>query len=473
MQLKSLIGFAVGPIGSALIGLITVPVVAWSFTPADVGRLNVFQLAISFALLFSVLGLDQAYVREYHEVEGRPRLLLSCFLPGFLFLTAGVIGASFFSEKFAFVLYGIADDRMAWLTLFAFLVAYVSRFLSLILRMQERGWAYSASQVIPKLLSLALILCVSVFSLRADFHTLQSIVIAGLLAVLLVYGWNTRNEWRSALRQRVDAQELRKLLLFGLPLVLSGLAYWGLTATSTVALRHLSSLEELAIYSVTASFAGAAIIFQSIFATVWAPTVYKWVTQGVDMRKVDDVARHALVVVCLIMVAVGGFSWLADFLLPQHYRSVKYLLACAVAPSLLYTLSEVTTVGIGISRRTGWTVWITLVALLANLLLSWWLVPELGAAGAVLANGVSFFLFFVLRTEVSAALWRQFPRMKLYGMLGALLSVALAVAAVGPELPLLYPIIWIVVLLFVVTMLRHETKELFVLMRHHSLGVSK
>ena len=76
MQLKSLIGFAVGPIGSALIGLITVPVVAWSFTPADVGRLNVFQLAISFALLFSVLGLDQAYVREYHEVEGRPRLLL-------------------------------------------------------------------------------------------------------------------------------------------------------------------------------------------------------------------------------------------------------------------------------------------------------------------------------------------------------------------------------------------------------------
>lgn len=473
MQLKSVIGFAIGPIGSALIGLITVPIVAWLFSPADVGRLNVFQVALSFALLFSVLGLDQAYVREFHEVEERPRLLLSCFLPGFLLLTTGVIGASFFSANIASALYGVTDGQLAWLTLFAFLVTYISRFLSLILRMQERGWAYSASQVLPKLLSLALILCVPVFGLKADFRTLQGIVIAGLSAVFVVYSWNTRSEWRSALGQRVDPRELRKLLLFGLPLVLSGLAYWGLTATSTVALRHLSSLEELAIYSVTASFAGAAVIFQSIFATVWAPTVYKWVAQGVDMRKVDDVARHALVVVCLIIVTVGAFSWLVDFLLPQHYRSVRYLLACAVVPSLLYTLSEITTVGIGISRRTGWTVWITLVALLANLQLSWSLIPELGATGAVLANGASFFVFFVLRTEVSAALWRQFPRMKLYVMLAALLAVALAVAALGPQLPPMYPVLWIVVLLFVITMLRHEAKDLFVLMRHHLPGVSK
>lgn len=470
MRLKSILAFAIGPIGSALLGLITVPAVAWLFSPADVGRLNVFQVTVSFALLFAVLGLDQAYVREFHGTEARSRLLLSCFVPGFVLLVSAALIAVLFSSELATALYGLDDARLFWVTLFAFLVTYISRFLSLILRMQERGWAYSASQVLPKLLSLGLILSVPVFGLDPKFHTLQGIVVAGLVAVMAVFGWNTRADWLAALQQRIAWNELRALLAFGLPLVISGLAYWGLSATSTITLRRWSTLDELAVYSVTNSFAGAAVIFQSIFATVWAPTVYKWVAQGVDMRKVDDVARHALVVVCLIMATVGVFSWLVDYLLPAHYRQVKYLLACAIVPSLLYTMSEITTVGIGISRRTGWTVWITLAALLTNFLLSWWWVPQFGAQGAVLANGIAFFAFFVLRTEVSAALWRQFPRTKLYITLTALLVVASVIAADGSQFPDVYPLIWFAVLVFGAMLLRHESRDLVALARRQLIA---
>lgn len=473
MRPQSILGFAIGPVGSALMGLITVPVVAWLFSPADVGRLNVFQVSMSFALLFAVLGLDQAYVREFHGSETRSRLLLSCFVPGFVLLVAAILVVLFFSSDLAFTLYALADARLLWMTLLAFLVTYVSKFLSLILRMQERGWAYSVSQLLPKLLALGLILSIPAFGLSPTFHTLQGIMVVGLVAAMAVFGWNTRADWLAALRERIVWTEMRALLGFGLPLVISGLAYWGLTATSTVTLRRWSTLDELAVYAVTSSFAGAAVIFQSIFATVWAPTVYKWVAQGVDMRKVDDVARHALVVVCLLIVTVGVCSWLVGYVLPTHYRQVKYLLACAVVPSLMYTLSEITTVGIGISRRTGWTVWITLAALLTNLLLSWWWVPPYGATGAVLANGVAFFVFFVLRTEVSAALWRQFPRAKLYFMLATLLLLASAVAAAGNKLPTVYPILWLGVLVFVIMLLRQESADLVVLMKRHLPGASK
>lgn len=464
-----ILGFIIGPIGSALIGLVTVPAVAWIFTPADVGRLNVFQVAVSFALLLSVLGLDQAYVREFHETETRHRLLISCFLPGFFLLALGVIGALFFSETIASFLYGIAEESLAWLTFLAFLMAYVSRFLSLILRMQERGWAYSASQVLPKFMLLILIPGVPFFGFKADFRILQGIAVVGLLAVLLVYGWNTRDEWRVALRHRIDTRELGKLLSFGLPLVLSGLAYWGLMATSTLALRRWSSLEELAVYSVTSSFAGVAVIFQSIFATIWAPTVYRWVAEGVDMRRVDDVARHALVVACLLMIFVGAFSWVADFLLPAHYRAVKYLLACAIVPSLLYTLSEVTTVGIGISRRTGWTVWITFVALSVNVLLSYWWVRVYGAAGAVLANGIAFLVFFILRTEISRLLWRKFPRMKIYLIVFFLLGAASMIVVVKLSSPFAYLVWWLLVSFVAARSLYQEVQDLGLLLRRNHL----
>lgn len=461
MTPNRVLGFAVGPIVSALIGLATVPVIAWLFSPAEVGRLNVFQVTLSFALLFSVLGLDQAYVREFHESGQRQRLLLSCFLPGFILLLACAVPILFFSSHLAVFLYDVADSRLIWLTFFAFVVTYVSRFLSLILRMHERGWAYSASQVLPKILSLTLVLCVPLFDWGNSFRTLQIIVVAGLLAVMLVYAWNTRLEWRAALKQRIDIWELRRLLAFGLPLILSGLAYWGLTATSTYSLRHWSTLEELAIYSVTNSFAGAAVIFQSIFATIWAPTVYKWVAQGVEMDRVDSVARHALVIVVLIMTAAGVFSWITDLLLPAHYYPVKYLLASGVAPTLLYTLSEVTAVGIGISRRTSWAVWITISAFVTNILLSWWLIPKAGAVGAVISNAVAFFTFFVLRTEVSAMLWRQFPRVKIYLILLINLSTAIIMSVYQDNSSYVRVVVWISLGIVNFVLLHQEVVDLW------------
>lgn len=451
MKLHRVVGFAVGPISTAIIGLVTVPVLAWAFAPADIGRLNIFQVSVSFGLLLTVLGLDQAYAREYHESADHPRLLRACFTPGFLFLLLAGLVTVPFAPKLSLVLYGVPDGRFYLITLIAFLVSYISRFLSIILRMQERGWAYSASQSLPKLISLILIVTVVLLRINPSFHMLQWIIVSTLIMVMLIYGWSTRREWLQALRVRVRLNEVRPLLVYGFPLAFSGLAYWGLTATSTFALRSWSTLDELAIYSITNSFAGAAVIFQSIFSTVWAPTVYKWAAQGINMKRVDDVARHALLIACLIFVGVGLFSWVVDYFLPPHYRVVKYLLACAVAPSLLYTLSEVTTIGISISRRTGWTIWITLAALLTNVLLSWWLVPRHGAAGAIMSNALAFFVFFVLRTETSAALWRKFPRTRLYLFLGLMVTLATTIVTIKNQLSPSYPLVWLIPLAVVVS----------------------
>ena len=74
MGIKNFIGFAFGPIASAVLGLITVPVFSWVFSPEDVGRLNILHMVISFCLLLLVLGLDQAYVREFHETSNTSQL---------------------------------------------------------------------------------------------------------------------------------------------------------------------------------------------------------------------------------------------------------------------------------------------------------------------------------------------------------------------------------------------------------------
>lgn len=466
MQTKNMVGFATGPIASAALSLITTPIIAWFFSPADIGRLNILQVTFSFTLLLTVLGLDQAYVREYHEASDRPKLFLSCFLPGFLFLT--VISTAIFpySKKLSLLLF---EDENQWLfsmTTAGFFLNYISRFLSLILRMQERGWAFSMSQILPKILQLTLILSLSLSTIEKNFLQLAALTLISQAAVLFIYLWSTKKEWVASTKTKIQLSELNSLLKFGFPLIFSGLAYWGLTATSTFALRTWSELEEIAVYSLANSFAGAAAIFQSIFTVIWAPTVYKWVSQGVDMKIIDTVAKQVLAVVCAIVAVSGSLSWLCDWLLPSQYLEVKYILLCMLIQPLLYTLSEVTCVGIAIRRRTIYSLWIALAALAANVCLSILLVPPYGAAGAAVANATAFTVFFVARTEVSARIWRGFPRLKLYACIAAVLAGTTMTVFAGSFAPVAVHVLWAVSLLLLVVGFRTQWMQILAVVRN-------
>lgn len=469
MQLKNILGFAVGPVATAALGLITLPIIAWIFPPPDLGRLNVLQISISFFLLLSVLGLDQAYVREYHEVTNKKQLLKLCFLPGFVFLCGlAVIGVAL-AEEFSSLLYSDSDPRLFWMTLAAFFISYISRFLSLILRMQERGWAYSASQVLPKIVQLLLVVSLALTAYERNFLLLHGVVLCSLFTVLLCFVWNARAEWAGAFAEKTDFRQLKQLFKFGLPLVFSGLTYWGLAATSTIALRLWSPLDELAVYSVAKSFAGAAFVFQSVFTVVWAPVVYKWVAEGADMRIVESVTQQALAVVCVIIALSGTLSWICDLLLPNQYSAVKYILLCLLIQPLLYTLSEVTCVGIAITRRTVYSIVIAVAALLVNLILSYVLVPSFGAAGAASANAIAFAVFFVARTEVSVRIWRLFPRTKLYVSTLLLLGGTLVTASLGFDASNAVHVAWFFVLLFCVLFFNKEWTVLYQALRARKL----
>jgi O-antigen/teichoic acid export membrane protein len=443
MPIRNILGFALGPIATAIFGLIALPLMAWIFAPEDIGRFNIFSVIISFSLLLSVLGLDQAFVREYHESKNKPELLKNCFVPGYFFLVVISLISLFYSDQLARIFFGVGNRWYWLLTIAAAHVGHVTRFLSLVLRMQERGLAFSMSQVLPKFIQLVLILIVAWMNLEKKFIHLLALSIIAMTLSMLVYGWNARDQWLPSLRERYDYAHLKKLFAFGGPLIFSGLAYWGLIATSTFALRLFSNLSELAVYSVATSFAGAAAIFQSIVSVVWAPTMYKWIANGIDMARIDSIARQALALVCGIAVACGSLSWIADCLLPPHYFQVKYLLLCCILQPLLYTMSEITCIGIGVTRRTMLSFWVTLAAMVANCGLSVALVPHHGAAGAAIANAVAFLVFFVGRTEVSARVWRAFPRRTMYIYLFAFAALSILTALVGPVLSFNFSVIWV------------------------------
>ncbi|SFG92258.1 lipopolysaccharide biosynthesis protein [Neptunomonas qingdaonensis] len=461
MNIRTISSFAIGPIGAAALGFITLPIVTWFYSTEDVGRIAMLYVMSNFCVMLFSLGLDQAYVREYHITmgKGKSALLKATLLPGLILLAVALIICLVKPGFISKALFAVDSVLISLLVAICFLATFISRFLSLILRMQEKGLAYSMSQILPKILFVLVIGTYVLFSFGFDLFHLVIAHTISILVVTLIYAWNTRIEWLAACKSQVDIQNLKVMIRFGAPLVLGGAAFWGLTAIDKLFLRSYSSFEQLGIYSVSVSFAAAASIFQSVFSTVWAPIVYKWAHSGEGLDKVEKVTQYVLLCVLLLFCFVGAFSWIVDFILPESYSSVKYIVVSCLGYPLLYTMSETTVIGIHISRKTFYSMVACIVAFAFNVLGNMLLIPHFGAAGAAVSTSMAFLLFLLLRTEFSVKLWRPIPRRKIYLFTFLMVVIALITTLYGEQIGYILHLIWFGLLLIVLLSFKKEVVE--------------
>jgi len=466
MNLDKIIRFSVGPIGAALLSLIALPLITWFFVAEDVGRISMLHVSISFCVLLFGLGLDQSYVREYHESDNKKQLFKTSVLPGLFLLIVSlfvVVVLPFSVTKF---LFGIESQSFELIVIVCFLSAYISRFLSLILRMQERGLAFSMSQLLPKVVLLLILVTYTFFISEFQFIHLLMAHMISIASITLVLSWNARGEWVSALFEKIDYDKLNLMLHFGMPLILGGLAFWALTVMDKLFIRNMSTFTELALYSVAVSFAAVAIIFQTIFTTLWAPTVYKWTAEGANSEKIDKVTEYVLIAVVVIFSSAGLFSWLVTYLLPEEYAEVQYILVACMAYPLFYTLSEATVVGLGISKKSGYSMLASLIAFFVNAIGNYLLVPYFGAKGAAISTAISFWLFLVLRTEFSSRIWRPLPRARLYiGTFICLLN-SIGFCLLGDKYPYYFFFSWLAIFVTVTILYRREMSNIYIYVKN-------
>lgn len=464
MTPKTIAAFAIGPIGAAALGLISLPVVTWFFSQEDVGRMSMVQVTVGFAILFFSLGLDQSYVREFHESDDKPLLLKMAVLPGLALLSITLLIMLIDADALSMWLFGISDWSLSLIVAAAVLTSFISRFLSLVLRMNERGVAYSMSQLLPKIVLLAVL---GIYVLMGIHKGLTNLMLANLTAaasVCLIYGWNTRIEWLSAVHKRIDFNKLKDMLRFGMPLIVGGVAFWGLTAIDKVFLRSMSTFEELGLYAVAVNFAGAATILQSIFSTIWAPTVYKWASTDSGLENVHRVSRYILAIVVLGFALTGLFSWVFTLILPAQYAGIQWIVLACMSYPLLYTLSETTVVGIGITRRSGFAMLAPALAFVVNLIGNWLLIPSYGAPGAAVSTCFAFLVFFIIRTELSIYVWMPIPRTLLYTYTIICVLAAMVFALYGAKIGAWMNIFWCMLLIFWSFSFKFEVREVYRLM---------
>lgn len=422
MNFRTILAYAFGSFGTAVISFATLPLIAWFYSVEDIGKIAMLSIVSSFVVLIFSLGLDQAYVREYHETEKKEQLLKLVLIPGlFLISSVSISIAAYDLNIISNFIFGEHNLYLSFIALLFCLLNFLARFFSIILRMQERALAFSISQMLPKAFFLIIVLFFVLFDSPGDLNQLITAHIVSLFVVMAYYLFTTRDTLKSCILSSVTAKDFKPLMLFGLPLVFGGLASWGLSFSDKLFLRYFSNFAELGMYSVAISISSVVVVISGIFNTIWAPLVYKWISLGeVDNDKVETVSEHVLAAIYFSTITSCMFSWVVSYILPEQYLFVQYIIpACMLAP-LLYTLTEVSSVGISISRKTSYLMYSSLIAMLINVILNVIFIPHFGAGGAAVSTVIAFQVFFFIRTEFSKRLWKPIKTKVFYTVILAI-----------------------------------------------------
>lgn len=446
MQLAKLTGFSAGPLLSVLIGLATVPAMAWLFSPADIGRMDFFMAACTMAGLFLSLSLDKVFLHEYHYSANQHILLKACLLPTVVLFPFAVLLLVWFAAPASQLLFNAGQPVLAMLLAAGMVSAMANRMVGQLFRMQERAWVFSFAQVLPKLILLAMLPLLWFDAQRSFVHLAMTVVISSWIVTLWLC-WHARYALAYAWQSPLDRVLLKRLLLQAGPLLISGFFYLAMISAGMGLLRFFAQFHEMGVYALATRLASGAWVIQSIFTILWVPQVHKWAARGQDMSNIAGICRHAQAIVTIGFCLTGMLSWLVGAVLPAEYGRVAHLAVAAVGQPLLYALSEVTGVGTNLARRPSFVILAFGSGLLCTVVSGAVLVPAFGATGAIAAQSLGFFLFFLVKTELAMRLWRPVRRRHLYFGVTLLMCVAVGYAFLDGCLGVFGPLAWGVLLI--------------------------
>ncbi len=412
--------FVLGLIGASLISAITVPFLAWFYSPDSIGRFSFFLLTVSFSVQIGALGLDQGYVREYHASQNKTRLLSESIAPIFFIVLA------FFFSSLAFSLFDdlaefIVSESTALLGVFIFLAYALSiahRFATVYYRVKSLGALFCFTLISVKLIFLLSAYSAHMLDWRESISLYSSYLISLAVPLFgLATVWSIRlikapsvtfvdRSWFSVVN--LD------LLKYSFPLLFGALAFWGVKFSGHIGLRYYENFEELAFYSVGVSIAAGLGLFSSIFNTMWFPFLFKAEAAGKSQKALRVGIDMTLGFLIFGAGAAGVVAIFVVKLLPGSFSKVQFFLPLLVLSSLLYTLSEVSGSGIALSKQTRFGLYAGVAGSAAAIASALLLCGVYGAAGAAYSYALGHLAFFVCRTEFARRLWMGENVLRMY-----------------------------------------------------------
>lgn len=400
---KKFMEFGIGSILTLLIGFISSPIITRLISPNENGKFSMFTTVGNLILMLSFLGLDQSYVRFFYDEneENRGKLIKSCMVIPII-VSIAIIGVLLiFYKNISYFIIGEQSFLLIVLLGIFLILSIVLRFATLQIRMQQKAKTYSLVNIIQKLFNLgSVILLFYIFN--NSYYTLViasviSIFVACITAIIV-----EKKVWFETAKNVQIKTTKKDLLRYGIPLIFSMAITWVFQSTDRIVIKYFSGYSDLGLYNGAMTIIALLTAVQGTFTTFWTPVAFEKYSKNPNDK---EFFKNINEIVCVVMLFIGlGLICSKDiiiYLLGYKYRDSMYIFPYLVFMPIMYTISETTVIGINFEKNPKDQIKVAIVSAIFNVIGNLILVPRFGAVGAAISTGLSYVVFWAMRTYFS------------------------------------------------------------------------
>lgn len=387
-----------------LLGLFTTPLITRLVDPIEYGQLSIFTMYSSIAVMVLCMGLDQALVRFYYECENlgyKRALLFRCIkLPVIVsFFVILIIAVCSYNNILQFEF----STPIMLLLCFYSLIELIYRFSLLIIRLEYKSKLYSLLSIIKKIVYVCVALFLLLIIRGNDLVILTSSTFIAALVCTIVSILAQAQMWN--IFQNNDEECMvayKNLIRYAYPYIITMGVTTLFQAIDKIALNMYCTYAEVGIYSSTMTLVHIFAIIQTTFNTLWSPMAVEHYTKKPDDKNFYQKGNQIITVIMFFIgISLILVKDIFAVLLGEKYREASYILPFLVFNPIMYTISETTVTGLVFKKKSKVQVIVAVGACLTNIIGNYLLVPIFGGQGAAISTGISYIVFFSLRTFLS------------------------------------------------------------------------
>jgi len=426
--------YGLGGFVSRILATLILPLYTHYLPRGAYGRVEIVTAATAVLAIVLQMGISSAFFRFYFDAK-EPARKLTVVRTSFWFTmataTVGLVLGLVFAGPIGHWI-GLGHDPSLVRAGAVGLWAQTNyQQLTALFRVEERSVAYSIASVANVLITVAaMVVFVAVFHWGAI-----GLVVGNFTGTLCVYAALVAYRTEQ-LGLELDRVLLRKMQVFGLPLVPSALALWTINFVDREFVVWYKSQAEVGVYSAAIKIASVVTFVMIAFRTAWPAFAYSIEDDRAAKRTYSFVLTYLLTFASWVALALGALApwWTRLLTAPQYQRAEKGIALLAFAGAV-YAGYTVLAIGSGRARRTQLNWVVTGAGAAANVGLNFWLIPRWGMVGAAISTAAAYVVLFVGMTVYAQHVYPvPYQWRRVVTCIAA--AVGLTVAARAAHLPL-------------------------------------
>jgi O-antigen/teichoic acid export membrane protein len=423
LLVKKFLEYALGSGIVLVLGFLSAPINTRLFNPEEFGQFSMFGLYTNIINIIVMLGFDQSFIRYFYEEENQTTLLFRTIkFPIILCMILNVI-ILFFWKWLSIVLFNIPNFKIIILLIITNFILVINRFSFLVIRMEQKAKQYSILQVLQKGLNILFVVVIVKFINGGFLNLTLSFVLSYIIATFVSIALS-KDMWK--IKGNKDSLKVTNLELFkfGYPLVFTFLITWLFQSADRVSIKYFRDYNELGLFSAAFSIIALLNAVQAAFSTFWVPVAYEHYEKNKGdsefFKSVNLLVTFSMFLIGILLIL---FKDVIVLLLGQKFRVCANIMPFLVFMPIMYTISETTVMGINFKKKSHYHIIIAILSASANILGTIILVPKYGAVGAAISTGVSYIIFFSIRTFISNKFFRVEYYLKNFYLMTLSLSI--------------------------------------------------